>query len=128
MTTPEQEYERTYNLYHKSKPVKKKRAPEKNALAQIDKYLASVGALVLNTPAGLMTVEGRTFSAGQKGRSDRTVCYRGHFIAIEGKAPGRKPTAVQERYLDRVRAAGGVAIVAYSVADVKSVLDKLSDR
>lgn len=45
------------------------------------------------------------------GVSDLLVCYRGHFVAIETKMPGKKPTQMQERFLEEVRAAGGEAFV-----------------
>ena len=124
MTTPEElqaEYERTYALYHKPKAVKKKH-PEKTIRDKIVKYLEGVGALVLNTPAGLMTVEGRTFSMGEPGRADLHVCYRGRFIAIETKAPGKQPTDAQLRYRDRVIKAGGVWIVADCIETVKDLI------
>lgn len=38
---------------------------------------------------------------------DYLGCFRGHFFAIEAKAPGKKPTPRQEGVLDHVRAAGG---------------------
>lgn len=39
------------------------------------------------------------------------------FTAVEVKAGRRKPTEEQTRFLDAVRAAGGIAILAYSVTD-----------
>ena len=39
------------------------------------------------------------------------------FAACETKAPGSRPTAEQQRFLDVVEAAGGVAVLAYSVED-----------
>lgn len=126
MTNEEYEAEvrRTYNVYHKPK-AKPKRHPEKLVRDKIVKYLESIGALVLNTPAGLMTVEGRTFQTGQAGRSDLHACYKGHFIAIEVKKPGGTPKPHQEFYLDRVRQAGGIAIVADCIDNVREVVDKL---
>jgi len=118
------EYDRTYAMYHKPK-AKQKKHPVKRILAAIDRYLVSIGALSLNTPAGLVTVGDRTFSAGQPGRSDRIVCYRGRFIAIEGKAPGKQPTEAQLHYRDRVVAAGGIWIKGDSVDAVRAVMEEL---
>jgi hypothetical protein len=47
------------------------------------------------------------------------------FLAIECKAPGRKPTMEQSRFLDGVRAAGGLSGVAYSVDDALAILSGL---
>lgn len=46
----------------------------------------------------------------------------GRFVAIECKAAGNKPTKHQEMTLRQVEKAGGVAVVAYSWADVEKVL------
>lgn len=44
------------------------------------------------------------------------------FLAIEVKAPGKSPTREQWAFLDAVRLAGGLSIVAHSVDDVVSAL------
>ena len=44
------------------------------------------------------------------------------FIAIEVKRPGESPKPHQQRFLDRVAKAGGVAMVARSVDDVREAL------
>lgn len=44
------------------------------------------------------------------------------FLAIEVKRPGQYPTAQQQAFLDSVKAAGGIAIVARSVDDVARTL------
>ena len=38
-------------------------------------------------------------------------CFRGHFFAIEAKAPGKKPTKLQEDTIARIREAGGAVFV-----------------
>jgi hypothetical protein len=53
-----------------------------------------------------------------RGVSDLLVCYQGRFIAIEVKRPGGRVSPEQERFLERVRAAGGIGLVAYGVDDV----------
>ena len=57
------------------------------------------------------------------GCADILFSYQGKFGAIECKMPGKKPTPLQERFLSKVREAGGIAIVAYSVKDVEDVED-----
>jgi hypothetical protein len=119
------EVRRTYNLYHKPKPVKKKH-PEKLVRDKIVKYLEGVGAFVMNTPAGLVTKDDRTFSVGESGRADLHVCLRGRFIAVETKAKGKQPTEAQRKYGARVEQAGGIYIVADCVDDVTQITDNLS--
>lgn len=53
------------------------------------------------------------------GIADLLVCLDGRFVAIEVKRPGVGVlTPLQEQFLHDVRAAGGIAFVAYSVDDV----------
>jgi hypothetical protein len=47
----------------------------------------------------------------------------GRFLAIETKLPGRKLTADQAAFLERVRAAGGLALVVTDVAELQAALD-----
>lgn len=49
----------------------------------------------------------------------KTLCQ---FIAVEGKTSGTRLTDEQAAFLDAVRDAGGVAVVAYSVDDLKTAL------
>lgn len=42
---------------------------------------------------------------------DCIICYYGHFIAIETKAPGKKPTPRQQLCAAQIRAAGGKVFV-----------------
>jgi Holliday junction resolvase len=48
---------------------------------------------------------------GRSGIPDIVGCYRGHFFAVECKAGNNKPTALQERELQRIRDAGGFAFL-----------------
>lgn len=48
---------------------------------------------------------------GRSGVPDIVACVNGVFLGIECKANGGKPTALQVRELERIRAAGGYAIV-----------------
>lgn len=52
-----------------------------------------------------------------------TENFGGKFVAIEVKRPGGKVSADQSAFLEGVRAAGGIGIVAYSVKDVQAVFD-----
>lgn len=48
---------------------------------------------------------------GKSGIPDFICCYDGHFLAIETKYGGNKPTALQNAQMDKITAAGGGAIV-----------------
>lgn len=48
---------------------------------------------------------------GRSGIPDVIGCYRGCFFAIECKAGKNTTTALQERELQKIRDAGGIAIV-----------------
>lgn len=52
-----------------------------------------------------------THGYGSSGVPDIIACWRGKFIAIECKANGNKTTALQERNLESIRRAWGVALV-----------------
>ena len=48
---------------------------------------------------------------GASGVPDIVACYKGRFIGIECKAGKNTPTALQSREIDKIVAAGGVAMV-----------------
>jgi hypothetical protein len=49
---------------------------------------------------------------------------RGVFLALEAKMPGNSVTDAQLAFLRNVRAAGGVAVIAYSVQDLAEALGR----
>lgn len=59
----------------------------------------------------------------RKGVSDLLGIYRGRFMAIEVKVPKKYPSKDQKSFLQDVADAGGIAIVARSVEDVKKALE-----
>lgn len=62
----------------------------------------------------------------RKGVSDLLGIWRGRFIAIEVKTPKPKktyPSKDQKSFLQDVADAGGIAIVARSVEDVRKALE-----
>lgn len=59
------------------------------------------------------------------GLPDIIGCYNGRFIAFEVKRPGGKLTTLQAVFLDKIRAAGGVAEVVYSRENVIFTLNKI---
>lgn len=74
---------------------------------------------------GAWTVKTHGTAAGRRGIPDHLACHRGVFLAIETKQPGNTPTRLQRHELERIRRAGGRAIVAHSVADVRQALDDI---
>lgn len=48
---------------------------------------------------------------GNSGVPDFLCCISGLFVAIEAKANGNKPTALQEKNMRDIRASGGIAMV-----------------
>ena len=63
---------------------------------------------------------------GRVGCPDILVCYEGNFVAFEVKAQGKinNTTANQDREINGINKAGGLAIV---VDDVKLVMEAIDD-
>ena len=76
--------------------------PEGRVKAKVKKILDGLGAY--HFPAA-------THGYGRSGVPDFVGCYKGKFFAIECKAGKNKPTALQIREIERIRAADGHAIV-----------------
>ena len=93
--------------------------PEGQVKADINDYLDSLG-------------EDRCYhfayhnmGYGRAGIPDRLVCYRGKFIALEVKAGKNEATVWQERRIREIKAAGGLAFVVRSVAEVQGIIAAL---
>ena len=76
--------------------------PEKLVKAKVVKVLEAEDVYYL-FPA--------THGYGRSGVPDIVACVNGHFVGIECKANGGKPTALQVRELERIRRRNGVAVV-----------------
>ena len=57
------------------------------------------------------------------GISDVLGCWKGRYIAIELKMPGKVPTRLQGLFLNDVYDSGGRAGVAYSIEDALTIRD-----
>ena len=90
------------------------RMTEQQIQTKIIKHLEAIGAYVVKVQ-----------QATRAGVPDILCCYRGMFIAFEVKRPLCKPTALQELNISAIHSAGGVAIVAHSVDEVKKALTDL---
>jgi Holliday junction resolvase len=64
---------------------------------------------------------------GRAGIPDIICCVRGDFLAIECKAGKGRTTALQDREMDRIREAGGYALVVYDCEeDMQALNDVLT--
>ena len=64
---------------------------------------------------------------GQVGIPDIIICYRGLFIAIETKAPGKSGnvTENQKRVMDAIRTAEGFAWVVDDPSDIPMIFNAI---
>ena len=89
--------------------------PESKVEDKAKKILESLGAYYFMPATG---------GYGRSGIPDIVGCLNGIFFAIECKANGGRPTALQLREIDRINVAGGFAIVVDE--DNVSLLESLS--
>jgi Holliday junction resolvase len=59
------------------------------------------------------------------GIPDILGCYRGRAVAIEVKTPAGRLSVKQERFLAQWRKAGGYALVAQNVVEVKGLIESI---
>jgi hypothetical protein len=78
--------------------------PEKKVKKKVRSLLDELGAYYV------MPVTG---GYGTQGAPDFLVCLKGRFVGIETKAGKGKTTALQDLNLQKIRDAGGVALVIY---------------
>lgn len=76
--------------------------PEGKVKARVKQILESICAYYFMPATG---------GYGRSGVPDIVGCFNGKFFAIECKADGNKPTALQSREIDRINVAGGYAFV-----------------
>lgn len=63
----------------------------------------------------------------QAGLPDIIACYRGYFIGLETKLPGKENnvTVLQQKTLDMMRDAHGITAVVTAVQQVGRLLDRI---
>ena len=90
--------------------------PEGKVKKKVKEYLQSIGAWYY------MPV---TNGMGRVGCPDILVCYKGLFMAFETKAPGKikNVTANQEREINEIISAYGLALVVDDVEQVKEAIN-----
>ena len=91
--------------------------PEAKVKAKVKRILSELGAYYA-MPMGT--------GFGNSGVPDFLVCLRGRFYAIECKANGGKPTALQEKHLADIRGAGGVSLIIHE-ANVENLRKELEN-
>lgn len=103
-----------------------KEPKEQQIQSEILRLLRLKKCVAVKVPAGgIRSQQGSFIRLAEKGVSDILACCRGTFCAIEVKRPGNVPTSHQEDFLDDVRRAGGIGIVAYGLDEVIEMLDSL---
>lgn len=83
---------------------------------KVQDYLKSIGAYEFK-------VHGSVYM--KAGIPDIIACYKGLFIGIECKVGKNKMSDLQISHKHQIEKAGGIHILAYSLEDVKNVLEKL---
>jgi hypothetical protein len=90
--------------------------PEGKVKAKVKDYLRSIGAWYYMPVSNGM---------GRVGCPDILVCYKGLFMAFETKAPGKikNVTPNQEREIEAIQRAYGLAVVVDDVEQVKEAIN-----
>ena len=64
----------------------------------------------------------KIISSNKAGTPDILACHQGKFLAIECKSVKGKPSEIQKYQISQIEQAGGIAVVAYSINDVKRII------
>jgi Holliday junction resolvase len=72
----------------------------------------------------------QTGGYGRSGIPDLIGCWKGRFFAIECKAPGKaeNTTPLQQREMDKIREAGGIAFVYDGTMPYIDLINKLEGK
>lgn len=93
--------------------------PERRYQVKLMEQIRKRGGWVVKYPAG---------PHGTIGTPDLLTCYRGLFLAIECKAKREPPTSMQQRQLDEIVSAGGMALVAHPGLDLDALWEQLDEQ
>lgn len=96
------------------------KTPEADLKDKVKALLRSISQLWFFMPV--------PFGYGVKGIPDFIGCWRGRFFAIETKAFKNKETPWQTLIRNKILAAGGLAIAAYTIEDVKAMFENAIQR
>jgi len=89
--------------------------PESRLVGKILNFLNA------NYPGWWRKIHGGPFQS--RGIPDIIGCHRGRFISIEVKEPGNTASGLQKKNGNEIRKAKGLWLVAYSVEDVKNMME-----
>lgn len=94
---------------------------ERDVVAAIRRYLASLGSDVF-----FFKEHGGPY--GTAGVPDIICCYKGRFLGLEAKLPGGRLTELQQRMIEKINRAGGIARRVESVADVQAMIRQADEE
>ena len=94
---------------------------ERDIVTAIKAYLRTLGADVF-----FWKEHGGPY--GTSGVPDIICCYRGRFLGLEAKLPGGRLTVLQERAIEKINAAGGIARRVESVEDVRAIIQQVDAK
>lgn len=77
---------------------------------KLQEYILARGAYVI-----------KTIATSRAGVPDLICCYKGQFIAIEVKTKSGTVSKLQEYNLEKIRKAGGKALIARDIADLGTI-------
>lgn len=80
-------------------------------MASTPEKLVKLGVVKLLRQYGVYFFFPATHGYGRSGVPDIVCCIKGKFLAIECKAGKNEPTALQQREINQIQQAGGMAIV-----------------
>ena len=80
----------------------------------------AVITLLRERGAYVVNIHGSAFTTA--GTPDLLASYRGRFLGIECKQPGKSPTEIQRHRIDQIRKAGGFA---FTVRETDDLLDAI---
>ena len=91
--------------------------PEAKLKSEIKEYLKTFPNIFMHS------VPGAAF--GKVGAPDIVVCYKGRYIGIEAKTYEGRFSEWQKTRKAQIEAAGGIAIFARSIEDIRKVMEEM---
>lgn len=91
--------------------------PESKFKSEIKDYLKTFPNLFMHSVPGA--------AYGKLGAPDIVVCYKGRYIGIEAKTYEGTFSEWQKTRKAQIEAAGGIAIFARSLDDIKNVMEEM---
>ena len=86
---------------------------------------AAIQTKIMKYLAGKGAVCNKTIGMGKAGWPDIIGVYKGRFIGIEVKQPGKKATKLQEFKLAELKTAGAYVCVGVSVHEAQTLLAEI---